>query len=93
MPQAWKDSLAAAVAAGRIPNFPPSTVDPNNGPVYSSDVNPNDVKSVCSATYKCRLPEQIWDAPEGVLGVSFDDGPLPVSPSSSDRCGTWSVLN
>jgi chitin deacetylase len=69
MPQAWKDSLAAAVAAKAIPNFPASTVDPVNGPVYVSSVDPNSASSVCSATYKCRLPGDIWDAPAGILGV------------------------
>jgi chitin deacetylase len=63
MPQAWKDSLAAAVAAGKIPGYAPSTIDPNLGPVYPKNLDPNDVNTVCSATYKCRVPGSIWDAP------------------------------
>jgi chitin deacetylase len=78
MPQAWKDALSAAVQAGKIPNIPP-TSDPNNGnPVYPSGYNPSSPQ-VCSATYKCRITGDIWDAPQGVIGISFDDGPLPVS--------------
>ncbi len=29
--------------------------------------------------YKCRIAGDVWDAPQGVIGISFDDGPLPVS--------------
>jgi chitin deacetylase len=78
MPQAWKDALSAAVQAGKIPNIPPSS-DPNNGnPVYPPGYNPYSPQ-VCSGTYKCRIAGDVWDAPEGVIGISFDDGPLPVS--------------
>lgn len=66
MPQSWKDSLAAAVSAGAIPSYPASTLDPVNGPVYTSSVNPNLNNSVCSATYKCRLAGDIWDAPGAI---------------------------
>ncbi|KAI0268179.1 hypothetical protein BC834DRAFT_821301 [Gloeopeniophorella convolvens] len=82
MPQEWKDALNAAVQAGKIPNIPP-TSDPNNGnPVYPQGFDPLSPQ-VCSATYKCRLTGDIWDAPDGVIGVSFDDGPLPVSTSDA----------
>ncbi|KAH9002195.1 carbohydrate esterase family 4 protein [Lactarius hatsudake] len=78
MPQAWKDALSAAVQAGKIPNIPPSS-DPNNtSPVYPSGFDPYSPQ-VCSATYKCRIAGDIWDAPQGVIGISFDDGPLPPS--------------
>jgi len=78
MPQAWKDALSAAVQAGKIPNIPPSS-DPNNkGPVYPSGYNPYSPQ-VCSGTYKCRISGDVWDAPPGVIGISFDDGPLPPS--------------
>ncbi|KAH9060911.1 carbohydrate esterase family 4 protein [Lactarius vividus] len=78
MPQAWKDALSAAVQAGKIPNIPPSS-DPNNAsPVYPSGYDPYS-SQVCSATYKCRIAGDIWDAPQGVIGISFDDGPLPPS--------------
>ncbi|KAI9467095.1 carbohydrate esterase family 4 protein [Lactarius psammicola] len=78
MPQAWKDALSAAVQAGKIPNIPPSS-DPNNAnPVYPSGYDPYSPQ-VCSATYKCRIAGDVWDAPQGVIGISFDDGPLPPS--------------
>ena len=77
MPQEWKDALNAAVQAGKIPNLAPSTNDPNAGPVYPKGVDPMS-PDVCSATYKCRLDTDLWDAPDGQVGISFDDGPIPV---------------
>lgn len=77
IPQEWADALAIALADGSIPDIPPST--PTGGsPVYPADFDPKG-DEVCSATYKCRNPADMWDAPDGVFGVSFDDGPLPVS--------------
>ncbi|TFY80616.1 hypothetical protein EWM64_g3396 [Hericium alpestre] len=76
MPQAWKDALAAAVKAGKIPNIAPSKDTPNQSPTYNGD--PNGLE-ICSATYKCRIDGDVWDAPDGVFGASFDDGPLPAS--------------
>jgi hypothetical protein len=29
------------------------------------------------------IPGDIYDAPQGVIGIGFDDGPLPVSHSCS----------
>ena len=78
MPQAWKDALSAAVQAGKIPNIPPSSVPNNGSPVYPPGFNPYSPQ-VCSGTYKCRITGDVWDAPPGVIGISFDDGPLPVS--------------
>jgi len=78
MPQAWKDALNAAVQAGKIPNVPISSGPNNSSPVYPPGINPNSPE-ICSATYKCKIPDDIWDAPEGMIGISFDDGPLPVS--------------
>lgn len=72
------DALNAAVAAGKIPSFDPSTLNENGAPVYDDNLDPNG-DTVCSATYKCRIDDQLWDAPDGVVGLSFDDGPLPVS--------------
>ena len=79
MPQAWKDALNNAVQAGKIPNIaPPKSTAPNTVPVYDPSVNPSD-PSVCSTSHGCRNPGDIFDAPQGVIGISFDDGPLPVS--------------
>src|SRR6266702_1851719 len=78
MPQSWKDALNNAVQAGKIPNYPPSKQNsPTGNPTYGS-LNPNGPQ-VCSATSGCRIAGQVWDAPQGVIGISFDDGPLPVS--------------
>lgn len=78
LPQAWVDALNAAVSAGRIPGIPPSQNVPNQNPTYPNGLVPTSPQ-VCSGTYKCRIPGDIWDAPAGELGCGFDDGPLPVS--------------
>jgi peptidoglycan/xylan/chitin deacetylase (PgdA/CDA1 family) len=40
-------------------------------------VDPNSPE-ICSSTYQCRIPGDVWDAPAGFLGLSFDDGPEAV---------------
>ena len=90
MPQAWTDALNRAVQAGKIPNLAPSTQNaPNTNPVY----NGLDATSpqVCSGSYGCRLPNIIYDAPAGTIGIGFDDGPLPVS-HSLFSCASGRVL-
>ena len=82
IPQAWTDALNNAVQAGTIPNITVShQSNPAANPTYGS-LNPNGPQ-VCSGTYGCRIAGQIWDAPAGVVGISFDDGPLPVSSARS----------
>jgi hypothetical protein len=51
----------------------------NGNPTYAPGFDPNTMP-VCSGYVKCRIPgdSSIWDAPDGQLGISFDDGPLPV---------------
>jgi len=83
LPQAWVDALNAAVAAGKIPNIPQSSNVPNTNPVYPNGLNPNSAQ-ICSGTYKCRIPGDIWDAPNGSLAIAFDDGPTPASPGLYD---------
>ncbi|TFK32917.1 chitin deacetylase [Crucibulum laeve] len=78
LPKAWTDALAAAIAAGKIPNIPPSTGKPQTNPVYPAGMDPNGPE-ICSATYKCRHADDIWDAPDGYFGISFDDGPQPAT--------------
>jgi chitin deacetylase len=73
MPQAWKDALKAAQDAGKIPNIPVATSTGGN-PTYPGGLDPAG-KEVCSATSKCREPQDIWDTPEGYFGTGFDDGP------------------
>jgi chitin deacetylase len=77
MPAAWSASLAAAVAAGAIPDIPLSTLNAAGTTVYAGGLDPNGPK-VCSATYGCRIAGDVWDAPDGVYALGFDDGPLPV---------------
>lgn len=77
LPKPWVDALNAAVQAGKIPNIPQSTGTSGQNPRYPTGVDPNG-KEVCSATYKCRNPEDHWDSPDGYFASSFDDGPLPV---------------
>ncbi|KAH9899845.1 hypothetical protein C8Q73DRAFT_638659 [Cubamyces lactineus] len=76
LPQEWVDAYNAAVKAGKIPNIPVTTL--NGNPVYPQGYDPLS-DTVCSATYKCRNKEDLWDAPDGVVGGSFDDGPLDTS--------------
>jgi hypothetical protein len=88
MPQAWIDALNIAVQAGKIPNIPVSQQsNPTAGPTYGS-ISPTD-PSICSASYGCRIPGQWWDAPNGTIGISFDDGPLAVSSPRSLECISW----
>ena len=77
LPKEWVDALNAAVAAGKIPNIPQATVNGANT-AYPPGVNPNSPE-VCSGVARCRNPDDIWDAPDGVLALSFDDGPSAVS--------------
>jgi chitin deacetylase len=73
MPQAWKAALAAAVAAGKIPNIP-IPADVNDNPVYPTGADPMSPQ-ICSSYYKCRAAGDMWDAPAGKIGIGFDDGP------------------
>jgi peptidoglycan/xylan/chitin deacetylase (PgdA/CDA1 family) len=78
MPQAWIDALNVAVQANKIPNIAPSVQNtPAANPVYNG-VSATD-PSVCSGSYGCRVPGDIYDAPAGVMGLGFDDGPLAPS--------------
>ena len=77
LPKEWVDALNSAVSAGKIPNIPVAT-DTGGNPAYPPGVDAGSPQ-VCSGTAKCRNPDDIWDAPDGVLAVSFDDGPYLVS--------------
>jgi chitin deacetylase len=74
MPAEWADALNQAVAAGKIPDIPLATTLSNGTVVYPNGANGSD-PSICSGSFKCMGPEDIWNSPDGVLGVSFDDGP------------------
>jgi len=81
MPQAWLDALHAAIAAGKIPDIPVTTMG-GPSPTYPDGYDPMS-PNVCSSSAQCRIPGDIWDGPPGTLSLSFDDGPLPVSVPSS----------
>ncbi|KAJ6630408.1 hypothetical protein B0H10DRAFT_1774810 [Mycena sp. CBHHK59/15] len=77
MPSAWTKALSDALARGAIPNTPVAKATGDN-PVYPNGLDPNSPE-VCSATEQCRIPGDIWDAPDGHIGISFDDGPQPAT--------------
>ncbi|KAH8088075.1 hypothetical protein HD553DRAFT_367411 [Filobasidium floriforme] len=82
LPQAWLDRLAAVTASPDFPKFGPT--QPNNGyPTYANGLKGTDPE-VCSFTYECISEEDLTDAPQGVVGLNFDDGPTPFSPDLYD---------
>ncbi|KAG9005329.1 hypothetical protein FRB94_001620 [Tulasnella sp. JGI-2019a] len=73
MPATWIQALAAVEAQGLIPN-----ITQTNAGVYPKGVDPTS-KEICNAAAQCVAPGDIWNAPDGMLGVSFDDGPTQYS--------------
>ncbi|KAG9039256.1 hypothetical protein FRB95_011841 [Tulasnella sp. JGI-2019a] len=74
MPTLWKEALQKAEAANLIPDIQPSTGEG----VYTDGVNAGGPE-ICSSASQCRAPGDIWDAPDGMLGIAFDDGPTTAS--------------
>ncbi|KLO19951.1 glycoside hydrolase/deacetylase [Schizopora paradoxa] len=83
LPAAWTNALNAAVAAGQIPNVPQSSLV-NGNPTYPNGANSQD-ESICSGNGggpgSCRTNGSIWDAPDGMVAIGFDDGPTQFSPT------------
>lgn len=75
LPAEWVEELNAAVAANDNSKIPQSNLT-NNTIIYPNDTN---LADVCSGSYKCRIPGDIWDAPQNIFASSFDDGPTDVS--------------
>lgn len=79
-PSGWLDALNAAVSAGKIPtNCPVATQSGGGVPAYknsSGTMNPGK-EPICSSSSQCQGDGQIYNAPAGMVGLSFDDGPLP----------------
>ncbi|KAJ6495464.1 carbohydrate esterase family 4 protein [Mycena sanguinolenta] len=93
LPAAWVSALNAAVASKTIPDVPIPTLGSDGNPAYPSgstisfslrfipelptgqDPTSSDI---CSGTYQCRVPGDIWDGPDGTVGISFDDGPADI---------------
>ncbi len=76
MPQEWKNALADAVSAGKIPDIPVTTVI-NDWATYP-DGNDAGGPVICSSFVQCRGDGDVWDAPDGKIGIAFDDGPAAV---------------
>ncbi|KAF9259516.1 glycoside hydrolase/deacetylase [Marasmius fiardii PR-910] len=77
-PKEWLDQLKLAQNAGKIPNIPQSTLN-NGSPAYANmDAGGPEI---CSSTYQCRSPDDVYDGPEGYFAISFDDGPLSATPT------------
>jgi peptidoglycan/xylan/chitin deacetylase (PgdA/CDA1 family) len=72
IPPLWLAAYNAAKAAGKIPNIP-IAVQTGGLPTYGS-TNLMD-PTICSSAGKCKAEGDIWDAPDGRIGLNFDDGP------------------
>ncbi|KAJ6476107.1 hypothetical protein C8R45DRAFT_1063370 [Mycena sanguinolenta] len=74
LPSSWVAALNTAVAAKTIPDIPVPTMGSDGNPAYPSGQDPTG-SDICSGTYGCRVAGDIWDGPDGTVGISFDDGP------------------
>ncbi|KAL0579681.1 hypothetical protein V5O48_002311 [Marasmius crinis-equi] len=81
-PQEWLAQLKIAQDAGKIPDIPVATMGSGGSPVYqNADAGG---PQICSSTYQCRASDVIYDSPDNVFSISFDDGPLPPTPTLVD---------
>jgi chitin deacetylase len=71
-PQEWLDALDSAVSAGLIPNVSISTVSSGQSPVYGNHQDPTS-PDICSSTYQCQVAGDVWDAPDGFIGIGYDN--------------------
>jgi len=78
-PQQWLDALKDAVASGAVPNIPRSVL--KDGTPFYGDLDPNGPE-ICSGTFQCRGKNEIWDAPDNMIGLSVDDGPVSEAEAS-----------
>ncbi|GAA99833.1 carbohydrate esterase family 4 protein [Mixia osmundae IAM 14324] len=76
--QAWIDVYNTVKASGLIPaDIEPTTLE-NGAPVYAD--GSGSTTAVCSWTQNgCLAADDIVDAPDGMIGIAFDDGPQPPS--------------
>lgn len=77
LPRAWRDALNEAVSSGKIPNIPSSTVTSAGNIVYPSGHSEREIGSWTNS--KIVGPNDIAEAPTGVWGINFDDGPVDQS--------------
>ncbi|CUA72086.1 hypothetical protein RSOLAG22IIIB_10059 [Rhizoctonia solani] len=81
IPQTWLDAMNKAIADGRIPSTDQVPVATTAG-VYRSKAGKTldgGKAPICSSTVGCKDDTQIYDVPDGIVAISFDDGPLPAS--------------
>ncbi|KAF7298453.1 Carbohydrate esterase family 4 protein [Mycena kentingensis (nom. inval.)] len=77
----WSKGFPAGFATPK--SAPDSWIVALNDALYPQGHDP-DSPQVCSATYQCRIPGDIWDLADGYLALSFDDGPTAASNSLTD---------
>ncbi|KAH7319542.1 hypothetical protein B0J17DRAFT_583767 [Rhizoctonia solani] len=83
IPQPWLDTMNKAIADGRIPSTDTVPVATTAGTYRSKAGKTLDggKAPICSSTVGCKDDTQIYDVPDGIVAISFDDGPLPASPT------------
>ncbi|QRW15891.1 chitin deacetylase [Rhizoctonia solani] len=95
----WVDALNKAVSNGLIPtNVPVAKQSGGAAPSYSNSTGKMDPakQPICSSSSQCKGDGQIYDVPDGIVALSFDDGPLPLLTEAFEVNGddiavhTWS---
>lgn len=77
LPDEWVYALSNAIAAGKIPDIPVTTMpDPNSTegvPIYPNGLAATS-KEICSSTAQCYNAPMgdIWEAPPNVYGAPVD---------------------
>ncbi|KAK0550631.1 hypothetical protein OC845_002586 [Tilletia horrida] len=83
----WLQGLNDAIKAGLIPDIPPSKLDAQGNPTY-----PSGIPDPCNwSLTNCQGKNDIYYAPDGYLGVQFDDGPTLASPALTSFLGNNSI--
>ncbi|CAE6337422.1 unnamed protein product [Rhizoctonia solani] len=82
VPQAWRDALKAGIDSGKIPSTSTVPVATTAGVYRDRNGKTLDAGKapICSSTVGCKDDTQIYDVPDGIVALSFDDGPYPASP-------------
>jgi len=83
-PQSWTEALSSAKQAGLIPNIPPSSSNAEGQSYYESSLSQEEI---CSWTVSKCYGSDLYHAPSGIIGLSFDDG---ITSASS---GLYDYLN
>ncbi|CAE7123779.1 unnamed protein product [Rhizoctonia solani] len=81
IPKPWLDAMNKAIADGKIPSTNDVPIATTAGVYRSSSGRTLDggKAPICSSTVGCKDSTQIYDVPDGIVAISFDDGPLPAS--------------